>query len=341
MPSFAGLDVSLKTTNICVLSESGEILKEGKVASEPKEIAAFLRGARRRYGAIVLESGSLARWLYQGLAKMGLSVTVVEARHAYGVLNSGRTKTDRNDARGLAQMARTGLFRAVAVKGDDTQRQRALMTSRDLLVAKAVDLELAIRGLLRGFGIKLGVVSERAFARKVASMIGRRDWLTKVVRPLVRARNLMREQASFIERELIDAAKSDPVCKRLMTAPGVGPIVALTYTLAIEDPHRFRRSRSVAAHLGLTQRLKQSGEIARYGRISCWGDAAARRALFLAGRSVLNPRTGASWLRDWGLQVAARRGKLKAFIAVARRLAVVLHRMWVDGTEFRWGEAAA
>ena len=341
MPCYVGLDVSLKTTSICVLNESGALLKEGKTDTEAKDIVGFLRGEHRRFALVILEAGATSRWLYEGLKKAGLPVVIVETRHAHNILKAGRTKTDRNDARGLAEMARVGMFKAVAVKSEDTQRLRAVMTSRDLLVAKAVDLELAIRGILRGFGLKLGVVSKRGFVDKVTTLIGPRTWLTKVIRPLLRARTLMREQASYIELELAELAKSDPVTRRLMTAPGVGPIVALTYKLAVEDPTRFRRSRSVAANLGLTQRLKQSGEIARYGRISCWGDAAARRALFMAGRSVLNPRMGPSWLRDWGRQVAARRGKLKGFIAVARRLAVVLHRMWIDETDFLPGGSPA
>ena len=181
----------------------------------------------------------------------------------------------------------------------------------------------------------VGIISERGFADKVADLIGSRSWLWKLIRPLLRARNLMREQAGHLEIELTEVARADPVCRRLMTAPGVGPIVALTYKLAVGDPTRFARSRSVAAHLGLTPRLNQSGDIARRGRISCWGDAGARRMLFMAGRAVLNPRTGVSGLKSWGVQVAARRGKLKATVAVARRLAVILHRMWIDGTNFR------
>ena len=339
MPCYVGLDVSLKTTSVCVLDEDGKVLKEGKVATEPDDIAAFLRGDRRRYRRVVLEAGALSRWLHEDLTKAGLPATLVETRHAHNILKASRNKTDHNDARGLADMARMRLYKPVLVKSPETQRRQALMGARALLVAKAVDLEVAIRGILRSFGIKLGVVSELRFSEKVTTLVGRRDWLTKVVRPLMRARTLMREQARSIELELIDYARADPVCRLLMTAPGVGPVVALTYMIAIDEPVRFRRSRSVGAHLGLTQRIRQSGEIARHGRISCWGDGAARRALFMAARVVLNPRTGPSWLSAWGLQVAARHGMLKATVAVARRLAVILHRMWLDGAEFRRGAA--
>lgn len=338
MPCYVGLDVSLKTTNVCVLDAEGTVLKEGKAASEPADIAAFLRGERRRYKRVILEAGSLSRWLYEGLTQAGLPAIVVETRHAHNILKASRSKTDRNDARGLAVMARTALYKPVLVKTAETQHLQALMVARELLVAKAVDLEVAVRGILRGFGIKLGLASGRGFAQKVNDLIGRRDWLTKVVRPLLRARALMREEARHIELEFTDIAKADPVCRRLMTAPGVGPVVALTYKIAIDEPARFSRSRSVGAHLGLTQRIDQSGEMVRRGRISCWGDAGARRALFLAGRTVLNPRTGPSSLRTWGLRVAEKHGKLKAFIAVARRLAVILHRMWMDQTDFRRGE---
>lgn len=340
MPCYVGLDVSLKTTNICVLDEKGAVLKEGKTQTEPTDIAGFLRGDRRRYGRVIVEAGGLSRWLYDGLTRLGFPVIVVETRHAHGVLKASRNKTDRNDARGLAEMARMNVYRPVLVKTAETQQRQALMTARAVLVSKAVDLEGAIRGILRGFGVKLGVASRRSFEEGVTAKIGDQAWLTKVVRPLLRARNLLREQARYIELELIDFAKADGVCRRLMTAPGVGPMVAISFTVAIDEPARFAKSRAVGAHLGLTQRVKQSGEIARNGRISCWGDLAARRALYMAARAVLNPRTGPSWLRTWGLQIAARRGVKKAAVAVARRLAIVLHRMWLDGTEFRWAAAA-
>jgi len=335
MVCYVGLDVSLKSTSICVLDANGALIKEGTAPSAPSDIAGFLRGDHRRYRRVLLEAGAMSRWLQEGLVKSGLPATLVETRHAHTVLKGSRNKTDRNDARGLAEMARVGLYKPVAVKSAASQRLQASMTARDLLVSKAVDLELAIRGILRGFGLKLGVVSERRFAERVNALVGSWAWLWKIIRPLLRARTLMREQANDLERELTAYPNADPVCRRLMTAPGVGPIVALTYRVAVEDPGRFRRSRSVAAHLGLTQRINQSGELARRGRISCWGDAGARRALFMAGRSVLNPRTGPSALKAWGLQIAARRGKLKAFVAVARRLAVILHRMWIDETDFR------
>ncbi|MBS0411901.1 MAG: IS110 family transposase [Proteobacteria bacterium] len=340
MVCFAGLDVSLNSTRVCVVDASGSVVKEGQAPSAPAEIAAFLRQGGRRYRHVLLEAGALSRWLYEGLVKAGFPAVMVETRHASAVLKGGRFKTDRTDARGLADMARAGLFKPVTVKSAETQRMRGLMSARSLLVAKAVDLEVAIRGLMRGFGVKLGVVSERQFHTKVVALTQNNPPIAGIVRPLLRARSILREQATVLEQDFTDRAHADPVCRRLMTAPGVGPLVALTYKLAVEDPARFKRSRSVAAHLGLTQRLSQSGELARRGRISCWGDADARRALFLAGRSVLNPRTGTSNLKAWGLQVAVRRGKLRAYIAVARRLAVILHRMWVDETDFRSAAAA-
>lgn len=335
MVCYVGLDVSLKSTSICVLDARGSVMKEGAAPSAPEDIAGFLRGDGRRYGQVILEAGALSRWLYEGLVHAGLPVVIAETRHAHAMLRGSRTKTDRNDARGLAEMARVGLFKPVAIKSAESQRLQGLMTARDLLVAKSVDIEAALRGLLRGFGLKLGVVSKRGFADKVAALIGSKVWLWKIIRPLLRARNLMREQAGHLEVEFAEVARADPVCRRLMTAPGVGPIVALTYKLAVGDPARFGRSRSVAAYLGLTPRLSQSGDMLRRGRISRLGDVGARRVLFLAGRSILNPRTQPSVLKAWGLQVVARRGKLKAFVAMARRLAVILHRMWIDETDFR------
>ena len=151
---------------------------------------------------------------------------------------------------------------------------------------------------------------------------------------------MLRLQLARLHKMLLDL-RDDPVCRRLMTAPGVGPVVALTFRTCVGNPSRFDRSKCVGAHYGLTPRLYQSGETARVGRVSRCGDTMMRAALFEAGLVLLtNPRIGWNALKVWGLEVAKRRGMQKAVVAVARKLAIALHRMWRDRTDFRWTKAA-
>ena len=247
-------------------------------------------------------------------------------------------KTDRNDARGIARMMRVDLFKPVHVKTLVAQEQRMLLTSRKLLQRKLLDLECDLRGTLRNFGLKVGIVSGGRYEARVRELVTDFPRLAAIVGPLLNVRRVMRQQLAVLHKMLLDTVRDDPVCRRLMTAPGVGAIVALTYRATIDQPQRFVHSRAVGAHVGLTPKRYQSGEVDYDGGVSKCGDALLRTMLYEAAQVLLVHSGKWSWLKAWGMRVAQRRGIRRAVVAVARRLAVVLHRMWVDGSEFRWSK---
>jgi transposase len=283
----------------------------------------------------------MSPWLHAGLVEADLPAICVETRHMHAALSARINKTDRNDAHGIAQMRRVGLFKAVHVKTPASQRRRLLLTSRQLLQRKVKDAENDLRGSLRNFGLKGGIIGAAGFDRRVRELAAGEPFVAAAVEPLLEARAMMRLQLAKLHKMLLDLVRDDPICRRLMTAPGVGPVVALTDRACVDNPSRFERSKCVGAHYGLTPRLYQSGETARVGRISRCGDAMMRSALFEAGLVLLtNPRIRWSNLKAWGVQVAQRRGLQKAVVAVARKLAIILHRMWRDAVDFHWAKAA-
>jgi transposase len=245
-------------------------------------------------------------------------------------------KTDRNDARAIAQAMRVGWFTAVHVKTAESQELRLLLTNRKTLQTSRVRLENEIRGTLKAFGLKVGRVSTAAFEARVIELTVDRPRLQAMVKPMLAARQALRLQFDALHVMVLKAVKTHAVCRRLLTVPGVGAVTALTFATAIDDPARFAKSRDVGAHLGLTPRKYASGEIDRNGAISKSGDRLAREALFVAAHSLLTRVTRWSALKAWGTAIAKRRGLRRATVAVARKLAVILHRMWADGSEFRW-----
>lgn len=335
MTCFAGLDVSEKTTAVCVLDADGRILREGMLASEPEAIAAYLRDAGADYGRVGLEAGPLSRWLYDALRGYGLPVVCLETRQLKAALAGARNKTDRNDARGIARAVRVGWFRAVHVKSEAAHERRALLGLRRLLQQQRLALEGAVRGTLKVFGLRLGPVTTRGFAERVRGLATERPALLATLETALTAREALAAQQARLDRQVLETARGDEVCRRLMTIPGVGAVVALTYQAAIDDPARFRRSRDVGAHLGLTPRRHQSGDTDRALGISKMGDAAARAALFEAAHVLLSRVRQASALRSWGLELLRRIGARRAKVAVARKLGIVMHRIWRDGSAFR------
>jgi transposase len=342
MAHFVGLDVSVKETTVCVVDEVGKVVLEQKVPTEPDDIVVLLTSMGEAYGRVGIEAGPLSQWLAKGLASAGLPVVCVETRHMQALLKGQQiNKSDRNDARGIAQMMRVGLFKPVHVKTLVTQEQRMLLTSRKLLQRKLLDIECDLRGTLRNFGLKVGTVSTRGYEARIRELVEDFPKLAAIVEPLLTVRRVMREQFAILHKMLLDTVRHDPICQHLMTAPGVGAVVALTYRAAIDQPQRFVHSRAVGAHVGLTPKRYQSGEVDYDGRISKCGDAMLRTMLYEAAQSLLTNSRKWSWLKSWGMRVAQRRGMRRAIVAVARRLAVILHRMWVDGTEFRWSNGPA
>jgi len=302
-----------------------------------------LNNPRYRFRRIGLEAGPLSQWLYSALGEANLPVICVETRHMRAVLKAQINKTDRNDARGIARMIRAGLYRPVHVKTLRSQKLRMLLTHRKLLQSKAIAIENDLRGTLRNFGLKVGVVGAAKFEARIKQLVDNLPDLALLVEPLLVVRRVLREQIAVLHRRLLHIVRDDEVCRRLMTIPGVGPVVALTFRATIDVPARFRNSRAVGAVLGLTPCRHQSGESDRTGAISKCGDEMMRVMLYEAAQILLVRSTRWSWLKAWAMQIARRRGLKKAIVALARRLAVIMHRIWVDGTEFRWArqEAAA
>ena len=341
MEHFAGIDVSLKQSSVCVVDGAGNIVREAKVVSEPEALIGFFRGLGSGLTRIGLEAGPLSQWLYAGLVAAGFEVVLLETRHVKAALSAMVIKTDRKDARGIAQLLRMGWFRPVHAKSPAAQEVRALIVARKLLQTKLLDVEFSIRGILRGFGLKMGEVSKGRFATRVRELAAGHAMLERITEPMLRARGALRTEYAKLHGEMLAIVKPDPVCRRLMTVPGVGALVAITFKSAVDDPARFARSRVLGAHFGLTPRKYQSGETDVTGAISRVGDAMVRMALYEAAHIMLSRVTRFSSLKRWALDVARRRGLKRAKVALARKLATVLHRMWVDGTSFRWGKQAA
>jgi transposase len=341
MDHFAGLDVAVKETSVCIVDDTGKIVREVKVASEPAALLAVLKNPAYRFKRIGLEAGPLSQWLFSALAEAGLPVICVETRHMRAALKAQINKTDRNDARGIAQMMRVGLYRPVHVKTVRSQKLRMLLTHRKLLQSKAIAIENDLRATLRNFGLKVGMVGTVKFETRIKELVENLSDLTVLVEPLLIVRRAIREQIGILHRRLLGIVRDDDVCRRLMTVPGVGPVVALTYRATVDVPARFRNSKAVGAVFGLTPSRYQSGESDRAGGISRCGDEMMRAMLYEAAHIMLVRSTKWSWLKAWAMQIARRRGMKKAIVALARRLAVIMHRIWVDGSEFRWTRQAA
>lgn len=334
MEYFAGLDVSMKETHICVVDRDGDVALEAKAATSPAAIAAELAKAPAAK-RIVFETGRMAPMLYHGLDALGLPVVCIESRQAYQALKSLAThKTDRNDARGLAHLARTGFFKPVHVKSLPAHAVRALIIARKKLVGQRVTLENQIRGLAVVFGVRLPRGLSPAFAAQVIGGSKGVVGLSGAMCGLLAARNAVLEAITTIDRDLKRLARSSEPCQRLMTIPGVGQLTALAFIAALDQPERFRRSRDVGAYLGLVPRRYQSGEVDYTGSISKCGDRRVRTLLYEAANVMLTRYRGDLALKDWALGIARRSTMRKARIALARRLAIIMHAMLRHGTEF-------
>lgn len=340
MQFFVGRDVALELTSVCVIDERGIITKEGKVESQPQSIARFVRHQGRKIEHVGLEAGQLSEWLHAGLTKECFRVTVMESRHVRVAFAAMTVKTGRNDARGIAQLVRLGWFKSVHVKALDCQQMRAVLNARQFLVDKITAIENCMRASLRNFGLKLGQVSRRTFAPRTRELAEGHECLELIIESLLRVRETFLTELYKIDKKLLEAARSDPVTRILMTAPGVGVIVALTFRSAVDDPSRFSSVKSIGPWLGLTPRRYQSGQTDHVGHITKAGDANARTALYEAATTLLGRTTRWSALKAWGVRMAARNGIKKAKVAVARKLAVILLGMWKANTPFRWTSPA-
>ena len=272
---------------------------------------------------------------------MGLPVICIDARHAKAALKMQINKSDRNDAVGIARIMQCGWYKEVCVKDLDSHATKTLLVSRALLVKIKRDIENQIRGLLKNLGLVIGRAKMNMFAVRAAQLAKDRSELLAAVDPLLKAREAVEQQILDLDRKVLRLARNNAQVRRFMTAPGIGPVTALCFLATIDDPARFKRSRSVGAYAGLTTRRFASGEIDWTGRISKCGDKMLRSYLYEAANVLLTRVAKWSALKAWGVKLAKRSGLRKAKVAVARKLAVILHRMWIEGTEFKWSSKEA
>ena len=341
MDHYAGIDVSLEYSSVCVVNASGKIVREGKELSEPDALISWFGSLGLELSRVGLEAGPLSQWLYAAMTQAGLVVELLETRHVRDAFKAMPVKSDRNDARGIAQLMRLGWFRPVHCKSMSAQETRAVLTSRKLVQSKLQDVENHLRGILRGFGLKVGKTTHLSFGRRILELVANHASLATIAKALLAVHAVLLREFKAFEKQVRAMARQDAKARLLMSTPSVGPIVALTYASAIDDPGRFKSSKLVGAHFGLTPKKYQSGQTDYTGRISKIGDASVRTALYEAAHIMLTkPLKGCSQLKSWAMRIARRAGMSKAKVALARRLAVIMHRMLADGTTFNAAAAA-
>lgn len=337
MKHYAGLDVSMKTTSICVRNQDDEILFETTVATDLEEITETLKPFQLE--RIGLESGSLCHWLTRELQALGLPAICIDARAAAAYLAVSGKKTDKNDARNLALIMVSGRYLQVHAKSQEACARKALIVARAALVEQRVRMTNTIRGLLKAEGVRLAPGTTRNFADRVRLACQGISRLIQIgIESLLRSFLLLEEEISRLDREVNQIAKEDPIVKQLMTTPGIGPITAVSYLAELDDLTRFADSHTVGAYLGLTPNQYQSGETAYRGRISRRGPKGLRALLVEAAIVLLTRTKSYSRLKAWGLKLKAKKGLMKAAVAVARKLGVIMHRMTVTGTDFQYGD---
>lgn len=340
MSYYAGIDVSLEYSSICVVDGDGTIVREARALSEPGALIGWFAGSGLTLARIGLEAGPLSQWLHAAMVRAGLAPELIETRHVRQAFKTMPVKTDKKDARGIAQLMRLGWFRPVHCKSLAAQEIRAVLTARKILQNKLHDIDLSLRGILRGFGLKVGKTTPRTFAGRIRELVEGNPTLEVIAASLLKARDALASEFAGFERRLRRMARDHADARRLMTTPGVGVLVSMTFVAAIDVPERFRCSRDVGPHFGLTPKKYQSGETDYSGHISKAGDASVRTALYEAANVILTRPVKGSDLKAWALGVASRAGPRKARVALARKLAVVLHHMLKDGTTFVAHKAA-
>lgn len=341
MEFFSGLDVSMERTAICVVDDKGEVQMQTEVVTDPDAIAAALKPFLPRLRRAGHEAGSLSPWLQPELVKRGLPAVCLETRHVRAAMSAQRNKTDATDALALAHIVRTGWFRQAHIKTESCYRLRVLLTQRRNLKRKMLDLENTIRHSLKAFGIRIKGTGRTGFDAAVREAVADDALTSELMDAMLAARAMLWKQYRRLHDLVVKFVARHELCRRFMAIPGVGPVTALSFVTAIDDPSRFRRSRDVAAYFGLTSRRWQSGtSIDVQGRISKAGDGDVRRALYEAASALMTRFKGRDKVQTWGLALARRSCHRKATVAVARKLAVIMHAMWTDGTCYV-GDAAA
>src|SRR5271165_685534 len=312
MTYYAGIDVSLEYSSVCAVDGTGKVVREQRIASEPEALIAWFRGLGFGLERIGLEAGPMSQWLYPAMRAAGLAVELLETRHVRDAFKAMPVKNDRNDARGIAQLMRLGWFRPVHCKSMPAQETRAFLTARKLVQSKLLDVQMSLRGILRGFGLKVGRTTKAGFARRIRELTEHHPALKTIAKALLAVHSVLLKELNGFEKQVRKLARCDARARLLMTAPGVGPIVGLTYVAAIDDPARFSSSKTVGAHFGMTPKKYQSGEIDVTGRISKMGDKGVRAALYEAAHVILTTPVKGGALKSWAAKLARRAGMRKS-----------------------------
>jgi transposase len=342
MNHYAGIDVSLECSSVCVVDASGKILREAKVASEPEALIAWFRSLGFGLERIGLEAGPLSQWLFAAMKRAGLAVELLETRHVSDAFKAMPVKSDRNDARNIAQLMRLGWFRPVHCKSMGAQEVRAMLTARKQIQTKLQDIENSLRGILRGFGLKVGKTTKRRFAARISELVTGHPALETIAAAMLAVHMVLLREFNSLEKQVRAMSRLDAKARLLMSTPAVGPIVSLTFASAIDDPSRFTSSKRAGPLFGLTPKKYQSGETDYSGRISKTGDASVREALYEAAHIMLTkPIKGCAQLKSWAMRIARRAGMNKAKVALARKLAVIMLRMLKDNVPFNPAATAA
>ena len=344
MKYYAGLDISNIETSICIVDYDNNIVKEGKVLTDPESIHRYLKKTGLKFEKIGLETGSLSHWLFTGLKKEGWNVVCINTWFMAAILATNVNKTDRNDARGIANAIRCNNYKEVHIKSIESIKINCLLTARKALVRQNMQLYNVVRGVLKTFGVKLpkGIKSIREAIKRVVAfdhflpdekkITVHVDW--SIFEPLIVCYEKVQEQLQILEHKLTILAKNDRIIQRFMTHPGVGIVTAVSYKAEIDDPKRFKKSRSVGAYLGMTPKQYSSGEVVRQGRVSKQGSTEVRTLLHEAGVVLLTRTKGQSKLKTWGLKKKRKLKTQKAGMAVGRKIAINLHRMWLEDKDF-------
>jgi len=333
MKQYIGLDVSLKETFI-VVREGGKRIWRGKCPSDPEIIAQTIAKRAPSAQRVVFETGPLSVWFYHALTEKGVPAICIDARHAKAALDMAPNKTDQNDADGLAQIAEVGFYREVRVKSFDSMLVRTLIAVRDQMIKMTTKMSNQIRGLMKTFGLVVPKSSGKVFEGHVRELLASNPGLEAIILPLLEAWRAMRARVAELSKQLIASARASQQCQLLTTVPGVGAVTASSFVAAIEDPTNFAKSRSVGAWIGLTTRRYQSGEVDYDGHISKRGDNHLRAMLYEAAMVILTRTHADSALRNWGLKLREKIGFKRAAVAVARKLAVIMHIMLKTGELF-------
>jgi transposase len=339
MKHYVGLDVSMKKTSVCIVNEQGKIVHESEVTTDPHALADAIEKTGFKIELVGFESGSLGHYLTQGFKERALPAVCMDARKMSAILSIRVNKTDKNDARGIADALRTGMFTRVHDKPQEAINRGAVLSMRRCLVNQRTDTKNHVRGILKTYGVRLGAVGPTKFSEAVKRrIIGLNQLVYQTIEELLELFDILTKKITRLDQELLKIARQDKDARLLMTTHGIGPITALTYKAEIFDPSRFPNSRTVGAYLGMTPTQYSSGETQKQGRISKCGSMELRSLLTEAGVVILTRSQKWSKLKAWGLKLMRRKGLKKASLAVGRKLAVIMHRMLLEQKEFVWGE---